>query len=48
MRYKIDKTKQIDSILEDGHTMFPVDIVTRLNRLAFLEKWKDNNIKTLP
>ena len=32
---------------EDGHTMFKTDVVTRLERLDFLEKYKKNLIKVI-
>jgi len=31
-------SKKGDSILKDGHTMFPLDIVTELNRKSYLEE----------
>lgn len=43
MIYELDNNK----ITADGHTMFPEDIVDRLNRLTFLENYKRNLIKVI-
>ncbi len=44
VEYKLDKK---GNILEDGHIMFHEDVVTRLKRLDFLEKYKKNLIKVI-
>lgn len=43
MEYKLVNGK----ITADGHTMFMEDVVTRLNRLTFLENYKRNMIKVI-
>ena len=42
IKYTLNKN---GAILKDGHTMFPFDIVSDLNRKAFLEQERENNKK---
>ena len=42
IKYTLNKN---GAILKDGHTMFPFDIVSDLNRKAFLEQERENNRK---
>ncbi len=42
IKYTLSKN---DEVLKDGHTMFPFDIVSELNRKAFLEAERKNNKK---
>ncbi len=43
MKYKLESGK----ITEDGHSLFIEDILTRLKRLDFLEKYKENLVKVI-
>ena len=42
--YKLNKK---GNILENGHTMFMEDVIVRLKRLDFLEKYKKNLVKII-
>lgn len=39
MKYKFKRVKEFGYIIiEDGHTMFPEDVIQRFKRLEYLEK----------
>lgn len=44
VEYKLDIK---GNILEDGHTLFMEDVLARLKRLDFLEKYKKNLVKVI-
>ena len=45
MEYKFKKVEERGYvILEDGHTMFPDDVIKRFERLNFLEKERTGNV----